>query len=219
MSGAHQPVVNLKYRDCKDALAQGQTTSGIYTIQPDNQPAFQAYCDMETDGGGWMVFQRRMDGSVDFYRNWTEYQQGFGSLRGEFWLGLEKIHHLTSTPTELRVDLRDFCENSGYVHYTNFSIGDSVSQYILSVSGYSGTAGDSLGGHNGYQFSTNDQDNDAACNFHCAQYFKGAWWYTYCSCSNLNGLYHVTHTIQCAGVTWTTFGCSLKFSEMKLRQI
>jgi len=99
---------------------------------------------MDTDDGGWTVFQRREDGSVDFYLYWTDYQQGFGNLSGEFWLGLDKIHRLTSTTTQLRVDMQDFEGNSAYAQYSNFSVGDSVSKYTLSVSGYSGTAGDSL---------------------------------------------------------------------------
>ena len=132
------------YNNCKDALTRGQTTSGVYIIQPDDQPAFQVYCDMDADGGGWTVFQCRMDGSVDFYHNWTEWMD----LSGEFWLELDKIHCLTSNATELRVDLRDFEENSAYAQYTNFSVGDSEPKYILSVSGYSRTAGDSLAHHN-----------------------------------------------------------------------
>ena len=215
------------YRDCKNASAQGQTTSGVYTIQPDNQTAFQVYCDMETDGGGWTVFQRRMDGSVDFYRNWTDYEQGFGNLSGEFWLGLDKIHRLTSTATQLRVDLQDFEGNSAYAKYTSFSVGDSASKYILSVSGYSGTAGDSLTStanmrnHSGYQFSTMDEDNDR-CTCNCAQTYKGAWWYNLCHDSNLNGLYHGGAQLSFAdGVNWYTwkgYYYSLKFTEIKLRQ-
>jgi len=72
------------YSNCKDAVILGQTTSGVYTIKPDHQSAFQVYCDMDTDGGGWTVFQHREDGSVDFYRNWSDYQQGFGNLSGKF---------------------------------------------------------------------------------------------------------------------------------------
>ena len=169
------------------------------------------------------MFQRRMDGSVDFYRNWTDYQQGFGNLTGEFWLGLDKIHHLTSTLTQLRVDMRDFERNSAYAKYTTFSVGDSASKYVLTVSGYSGTAGDSLGPHsNGSPFSTRDQDNDAYGGS-CAQSFKGGWWYLNCHHSNLNGLYHGgSHSSFADGVNWKSwkgYYYSLKFTEMKLRQI
>ena len=115
---------------------------------------------MDTDGGGWTVFQRRKDGSVDFFHYWTDYQQGFGNLSGEFWLGLDKIQRLTPTATQLRIDMQDFEGNSRYAQYSSFSVGDSVSKYTLSVSGYSGTAGDALAYHNGHKFSTRDQDND-----------------------------------------------------------
>ena len=208
------------YNDCKDALTQGHTTSGVYHIQPDNLPTFQVYCDMTTDGGGWTVFQRRLDGSVDFYRYWSDYQQGFGNLTGEFWLGLDKIHRLTTTGTELRVDLRDFEGNSAYAKYTNFSVGDSASKYTLSVSGYSGTAGDSLAWHNGQRFSTRDQDNDACNDCSCSQLYKGGWWYYRCHHSNLNGLYHGgPHLSYADGVNWLTWEghhYSLKFTEMKV---
>ena len=225
-SVVYQSSGSPTYRDCKNASDQGQNISGVYTIQPDSQPAFQVYCDMTTDGGGWTVFQRRMDGSIDFYRNWTDYQRGFGSLSGEFWLGLDKMHRLTTAGTKLRVDMRDFEGNSAYAQYTSFSVGDSSSKYTLSVSGYSGTAGDSLtrsgyGNHAGSSFSTRDQDNDAH-DSNCAQLFKGGWWYNMCHYSNLNGLYHGgAHSSHADGVNWYTwkgYHYSLKFTEMKLRE-
>ena len=116
---------------------------------------------MDTDGGGWTVFQFRETGLANFFRNWTDYQQGFGNLDGEFWLGLEKIHYLTPTATQLQIDMQDFEGNSRYAQYSNFTVGNSASRYTLSVTGYSGTAGDSLiSYHNGHKFSTRDQDND-----------------------------------------------------------
>ena len=111
---------------------------------------------METDGGGWTVFQRRKDGSVDFYRNWVDYEEGFGDLNGEFWLGLSKIHRLTQDGTNntLRVDLRDFDNETRYAKYT-FNIGDSATEYTITLGGYSGDAGDSMiFQHNGMKFST-----------------------------------------------------------------
>ena len=211
--------LNSGYSDCRDALTQGQTTSGVYTIQPDSQPAFQADCDMDTDGGGWTVFQRRQDGSVDFYLDWSDYQQGFGDLSGEFWLGLDKIHRLTSTATQLRVDMQDFQLNSQYAKYTHFSVGDSVSNYTLSVSGYSGTAGNSLGSrHNGSRFSTRDQDNDNDSGVNCAQRWGGAWWFHSCYTSNLNGHYQNSSGAYIYGVAWNYFTHYLKFSEMKVRR-
>ncbi|CAL4161252.1 unnamed protein product, partial [Meganyctiphanes norvegica] len=83
--------------DCFEAKKMGNTESGVYRVQPRlaTEPFF-VYCDMETDGGGWTVIQRREDGTVDFLREWTDYKHGFGNLAGEFWLGNEKIHILTN---------------------------------------------------------------------------------------------------------------------------
>ena len=103
------------------------------------------WCDMN-NGGGWTVFQRRRDGSVDFYRGWAEYENGFGDLKGEHWLGLKKISCLTGAKpvAQLRVDLADFEGNHKYAHYSYFSVGNPSTNYKLSVGDYSGTARDSL---------------------------------------------------------------------------
>ncbi|KAL9985587.1 hypothetical protein ACROYT_G008009 [Oculina patagonica] len=90
-----------KAKDCAELYRSGQRISGVYTIDPDGSGAFDVFCDQTTAGGGWTVFQRRMDGSVDFYGGWADYKNGFGNLSGEFWLGLDKIHRLTKTKNRL----------------------------------------------------------------------------------------------------------------------
>ena len=204
----------------------------MYTIKPEGrastrisalaQPPFYVYCDMETDGGGWTVFQRRMNGSQDFYRDWNDYVWGFGDLNGEFWLGLSKMHRLTTTSTRLRVDLADFDGDVRYAEYTVFQVGDSDSKYRLNVSGYHGNAGDSLTIHNGHPFSTRDRDNDAHNTGHCAVAHKGAWWYNSCHDSNLNGLYlSGSHASYANGVNWRAwkgYYYSLKITEMKMKR-
>ena len=162
-------------RTCKETLDQGFDESGVYTIDPgDGHGPFEVYCDMETDGGSWTVFQRREDGSVDFYRNWVDYKNGFGDLNKEFWLGLDKISRLTKESSQtLRFDLSDFDGNSRYAQYKTFDVGNEASGYFLTITSYSGNAGDSFTFQNGMKFSTRDKDQDHDGR-HCAVTFKGA---------------------------------------------
>ena len=105
----------------------------------------QVLCDMNTDNGGWTVFQRRLDGSVDFYLDWKSYKHGFGDLNGEFWLGNDNLHRLTAFDNvTLRVNLEDFDGNKTYAEYTTFKVADEADKYRLLIGGYSGTAGDSI---------------------------------------------------------------------------
>ena len=112
----------------------------MYTINPDEKGAFRVRCDMtSTPGKGWTIFQRRIDGSEDFYRNWTDYKNGFGNLTGEFWLGLDKIHRLTqSGQNVLRVDLESFENEERFAIYETFLVGDETQDYILNVGQYTG---------------------------------------------------------------------------------
>jgi len=204
--------------DCSDLLKSGHTQSGLYSVNPDGRGQFTVYCDMRTDGGGWTVFQRRQDGSVDFYLGWDDYKVGFGQLAAEFWLGNDKIHRLTaSRPSSLRVELEDWNGVKVYAQYGKFKIGDEQAKYRLEVGSYSGTAGDSLARHNNMAFSTKDRDNDRSGG-NCAAYNTGAWWYNACHFSNLNGQY-LGDKRDDRGARWHHFRgtLSLKFTEMKLR--
>ena len=177
---------------------------------------------METDGGGWTVFQRRMDGSRDFFLDWKNYDLGFGCIEEEFWLGLNKIHRLTLSNVSLRVDLEDFDGNTRFAEYSTFSIGNALTQYNLTVHGYTGDAGDSMAYHNGMKFSTRDRDNDLSDSGSCANRFKDAWWYKVCHNSNLNGQYLfgpiTSYADRVIWYHWKGHYYSLKYSEMKLRR-
>ncbi|XP_030844714.1 ryncolin-1-like [Strongylocentrotus purpuratus] len=132
-------------RDCAEIQTGGLShLSGVYPIYPDragDDPLF-VYCDMETDGGRWTVFQRRQDGSVDFFLFWSNYKHGFGNVSSEHWLGNDNIHRLSRQKTyELRIDLEDFEGHTRYATYSNFSIADEVANYTLALGSYSRDAG------------------------------------------------------------------------------
>ncbi|XP_073813740.1 ficolin-1-like isoform X2 [Musca autumnalis] len=166
---------------------------------------------------GEIVIQRRIDGSGNFYRTWEEYKQGFGNKGTEFLIGLERLHKLTnSRPYELLIVLEDFENDRRYAKYDNFVVASETQKYKLhSLGQYSGTAGDSLTFHLGYNFTTKDQDNDEYSG-NCAELFTGAWWYRDCHVSYLKG----NTTRYAEGVVWNEFRgqhYSLKFVEMSIR--
>ncbi|XP_052061294.1 ficolin-1-like [Mytilus californianus] len=178
---------------------------------------------MDVDGGRWTVIQRRQDDFTDFYRTWSDYKNGFGSLNGSFWLGNDNIHKLTSSGRyELRVDLSDWEGGTWYAIYKTFKVENESSKYELTVSGYSGTADDRLTYHNGCKFSTMDQDNDYDKR-DCAKKAKGGWWYKTCHQSNLNGIYKKGLSDEWTAVSWSknargTQHHYLKFARMMIRR-
>ena len=118
---------------------------------------------METDNGGWMLIQRRINGSVDFHRNWTDYKNGFGDLEREFWYGLENIHCLTTRyDVELRIELGNETTPSVVWTYQLFKVGGAVTDYTLTIGQGQGVGGtyDSMAGNNGRRFTAPDNDND-----------------------------------------------------------
>ncbi|XP_009294381.1 uncharacterized protein isoform X1 [Danio rerio] len=217
--------------DCSDIYKSGETLSGVYTIYPAGETPVWVYCQMLSDGkdeenGGWTVIQRRMDGSVNFYRPWRDYKRGFGNVEGEYWLGLENLYQLTRHKKfMLRVDLEDFEGRRGFAQYSSFSVGCECEGYKLQVSGFTdGGAGDSVSTHNGMKFSTFDKDQDTY-EKNCAKEFLGAFWYSACHNANPNGVYlwHEGSTHNAIGVSWYSWkgnnAVSMKTISIKIKQV
>ncbi|XP_053769741.1 tenascin-X isoform X3 [Desmodus rotundus] len=206
-------------RDCGEEMQNGAGPSRASTIflNGNREQPLNVFCDMETDGGGWLVFQRRMDGHTDFWRDWEDYARGFGNISGEFWLGNEALHSLTSTGDySMRVDLRAGDE-AVFAQYDSFRVDSASEYYRLHLEGYHGTAGDSMSYHSGSVFSARDRDPNNLL-ISCAVSYRGAWWYRNCHYANLNGLYG--SIVDHQGVSWyhwKGFEFSVPFTEMKLR--
>ncbi|ELU12832.1 hypothetical protein CAPTEDRAFT_219236 [Capitella teleta] len=240
--------------DCSNAYQSGHTNNALFPLSVSMDfnlesylVLFTGFCEMESNANQWLVFQRRVDGSEDFYRGWQSYAGGFGDMTKEFWLdvfvvlyfceygygskckpapfvGNEILSYMTLYGyTILRVEMSDFSDLAAYAEYDAFTVGDSSTNYTLHCTGYSGTAGDSMRFHNGAQFSTLDVDNDTSPK-KCSTYYHGAFWYNDCHKVNPTGLYrqgNFTGRYPVGdGIIWSTFrgtSYSLKFMEMKIR--
>ncbi|XP_017328289.1 tenascin-N isoform X2 [Ictalurus punctatus] len=208
--------------DCTQIMKNGKMKSGVYTIYVanDRNKPMQVYCDMTTDGGGWLVFQRRNTGKLDFMKRWRQYTQGFGELTDEFWLGLENIHALTNTSTkyEVRFDLGLGSERA-YAVYDDFKVGSAKQKFKLTIGNYRGNAGDAMAYHQGRPFTTIDSDNDIALG-NCAFTHHGAWWYKNCHLANLNGKFEDNrHSMGVNWEPWKGHLMSLDYTEIMIRPV
>ena len=230
---------NLKpKRDCLEYKPNGIKINGVYKVHQNILKIIHVYCDQTTDGGGWTVVQRRTDGSVNFFRDWENYKNGFGQLQNEFWLGNENIftmglQGLYPRGNELRIEMINNKNVKRYAKYNHFSIGNSATKHMLHVSGFTGTvSSDGLNFHNSKRFSTYDNNSDKPGYNSAIKYF-GAWWFWADYHAHFNGLYYPagkmspnidgTNIPTWTGIHWygsgfNTGADSLTFTEMKVRR-
>nr|XP_019548691.2 fibrinogen-like protein A [Aedes albopictus] len=199
--------------DGSPALEQGYVTIG-------NDVRIPVSYEQTRFGGGWIVLLQRYDGTVRFNRTWAEYRDGFGMVGHEFWMGLERIHQLTTAGSyELMIEMEDFNGNYKYAGYDAFVVGPAEERYKLTkVGAINGTTENSFGQHVGYGFSTYDDDDNGCSN----KYGRGGWWYYRKSCygASLTGIWQ--NKADWKSMCWEWFtGKSkkipLKFARMMMR--
>ena len=125
-----------------------------------------------------------------FDRSWVQFQHDFGiptpnkfgSTTSPYWIGLDRLSNVSQKNCPIRFDLL-LGGSLLYAQYSSFSVANSSTNYRLTIRGYSGNAGDGMGYHNGYQFTTFDKCNDVwyAGTANCAVYFGGGFWYRSCA--------------------------------------
>ena len=167
--------------------------TGIYNMSLGTFASASVYCDMVTDGGGWIVIQRNRKGSMlSFNKNWREYEDGFGNLNEDFWAGLKLMNTLTQHGQwEMRVDFQNNDKTWSYLHYNQFSVGSPNTEYRLSIGGYTGGIGDYFTAGDqpttNAKFSTYDNDNDVWHSNCAVKLGTGSgWWYYKCVDINPN---------------------------------
>ncbi|XP_076114482.1 low-density lipoprotein receptor-like isoform X1 [Mytilus galloprovincialis] len=204
--------------ECEDISSD---KDGVYLVYPKGKMTSRkifVYCIM-SGNKKWTVIQKRTDGSVDFYRTWSEYSNGFGRVDKDHWLGNENIYRLSQDGThELSIVLVDWEGNLMEANYSKFALMSEENKYSLSVSGYSGNAGDGMDYHNSKSFYTKDRDNKNGC----AVNRHGGWWYDNCYQANLNGRYNgtINESGKYTGLVWFKWkrDYSLKATLMMIRR-
>ncbi|GFU91290.1 techylectin-5A [Trichonephila clavipes] len=207
---------HFKPMDCEEVMENGNSKSGVYTIWPRSRvgscPSIQVYCDMETDGGGWTVIQRRGNfGNAQNYfdKTWIDYKTGFGNVKREFWIGNDIIFAITNQGQySARFEVTNREGKSAFAVYEKFYIEEESAKYKLHIEDYSGTAGDAISSHNEWEFYTKDQPNrrDEAKKDDITH--TGGWWKNVFPTTSLNALnnHGDPHANPQQGMCWNPFG-------------
>lgn len=205
---------------CCDMGQPSNKPSGPYIIKDYNKPSnleVAAYCSED----GWLVIQKRQDGSVNFNRTWIEYENRFGSFTTEFWYGLKNLNYLTSKGTwEMIIDLELTNGTAISLHYRRFTVGPAEGMYVLTIGEFQGSTDDPMAYHNGMKFTTKDVDNDKKAFGNCALYRgieepTGGWWYGRCWRINPNMILEDNDSGLAFNDNWYGF----KSVQMKIRPL
>ena len=204
-------------KSCQEHKSLGADQDGIYNIDPDGQGIISVFCDQTTDGGGWIVFQRRIAPySGNFERWWSAYKIGFGSLSGEFWLGNDYLHRIAPSDSILRIELQRSDDQKRYAKFGGFQLADESQQFRWDMNSFEGNVPNAIYGNTdanlnirGMKFSTPNRDNDNKGSGQCLGH--AGWWANNCVMANLNSK---------NGPVWMPWSdeSSLTFTEMKVRK-
>ena len=176
-------------RDCYDLSCYGlsEGKDGPHTIYPVNPNLIpvNVSCDQETAGGGWIMYQRRVDGTLNFKRTWHEYKHGFGDNGGnttELWLGNENAYQLVKSygikGATLRIEVDAFDGVHGWIESFNVLLEGENLLYRIYWKGCRASKTsmrDDWNRHKAQTFKTFDMIGGL---WACLLYFKGGWWYT-----------------------------------------
>ncbi|XP_034106306.1 angiopoietin-related protein 7-like [Drosophila albomicans] len=189
-----QAVVNTLNKTLPNTLIPSSCSPfgdspGVHQLNISGVGFFDVLCDSQLAGPGWIVIQQRVGGNEDFNRDWATYRNGFGSFESDFFLGLEKIHRITSLQRyELYIHLVAVNGRTYNARYDDFKISDEDNGYAMSLGKFNGTIiDDAMRDSENMKFETSDSENDGFGDYYsCADINKSGWWYNFCINCNLN---------------------------------
>ncbi len=186
-------------RDCLSLkLQKPDVPSGLYWIDPDDDggvaDAWQAWCDMKRDGGGWtLVLQNNQSVASEQRLTWKQSTEQIEIVGGQLGddLSAFDLHvgliEWAQLGRQARLEMGDAVEQPLRQAFSTLTL-DSANEYELQLTDQDVRLGTRPGffiTHNGKKFSASDQDNDNGIDkdgneVSCANLYTHPWWYDTC---------------------------------------